>query len=572
MCALFCAPLCAIPLDKARQDAKVDDVHNGVNLPQALTGKGIVIGVVDAGIDYTHPAFRTANGELRIKRVWEQGATTATQGRTPDKGYGIEFTTAQEILAVRGDTKAGSHGTHVTAIAAGSRNSYSANYHGVAPDADIVIVATPTDDAEDADNQTVIDAIDYIFAYADEVGKPCVINLSIGSHRGPHDGTSLLDRHIDQVVGPGRIIVGAAGNYGAEKFHLQKTFSRAGESVQTLMGFQKAPSKTSTGGFVDIWGDADTDYTVTLMAYNTYSHSVTEELTIDATVEGEMEYAFQRNVTGPLTVISELSPLNGKRHVSIKNGITGLRTNYQCGIRIESKSAGRIDMWADHSKLDLVTMGEEGFTAPTTEATITEIGGTAKRIISVGAYCTRDRYSALGSGETVPSGDKLGALCSFSGFGPTADERQKPEICTPGGIIISALSSNDESGTQKKAFEFSDGTGNYCYGFMQGTSMSAPFMTGAVALCLEADSELTPEQLKDILATSSVSTDNERCWGYGKLDALMTAQMVFEQSEAGVEDVQKTMVDDSAIYDLMGRKVTSQHRGIYIKNGKKVVR
>lgn len=569
ICALMCGALQAKPIDNARKDAKVDAVHKGEGLPSAFTGEGVVVGIIDAGIDYSHPAFRTSDGTLRIKKVWEQGATSSTIGHIPSQGYGLEFTTAEEILKARGDTKAGSHGTHVTAIATGSRNTHSGNYHGVAPDADIVIVATPTDDAEDKDNKTVIDAIDYIFAYADEVGKPCVINISIGSHQGPHDGTSLLDRHIDEVVGPGRIIVGAAGNYGAEKFHLQKIFGSEGETVQTLIDFKKAPSKTSTGGFVDIWGEAGMDYTVSLIAYNTFNHNVTEELVITTDTEGEKEYSFRRDITGPLKVTTEISPVNGKLHILIKSGITGIRTNNQCGIRVTSKTAGQVDMWSDHSKMDLRAMGEEGFSEPTNEATITEIGGTAKRIISVGAYCTRERYTAMGTSESVPSGDKLGGLCSFSGFGPTADGRQKPEICTPGGIIISALSSNDESGTQKKAIEFTYGTEHYSYGYMQGTSMSAPFMTGTVALCLEACPDITPEQIKSILSSTSVTVGDETHWGWGKLDAQMTVRMAVEQSEAGIENV-NVNENVNVIYDLQGRRLTSKpQHGIYIDSSRK---
>ena len=179
-------------LDKARKDTRVDDVQNGVSLPEEYRGKGVVVGVVDNGFEFGHPNFYTRDkSELRIKRVWDQNVTgTAPAGF----GYGCEYTTIDDILAKGYDTNASTHGTHVLGIAAGADNTDGKNVYGVATDADIVLVSLNGNELINADNTTVIDGVKYIFDYAESVNKPCVVNLSLGSHLGPRDGSYHADR------------------------------------------------------------------------------------------------------------------------------------------------------------------------------------------------------------------------------------------------------------------------------------------------------------------------------------------------------------------------------------------
>ena len=122
-------------LNLARQEAGTDQIHKGTSLPQAYTGAGVVVGVVDAGFDYMHAAFRRpADGALRIKRVWEQSATTLDGASAPAKyGYGIELNTPELIEKAQGDSDSNSHGTHVAAIAAGSDAYKDGAYVGNAP-------------------------------------------------------------------------------------------------------------------------------------------------------------------------------------------------------------------------------------------------------------------------------------------------------------------------------------------------------------------------------------------------------------------------------------------------------
>ena len=168
------------------------------------------MGIVDAGFDYTHPAFRhPVDGSLRIARVWEQGTESFEGCHAPEGfGYGIEMTEAADILRAQADATINSHGTHVAAIASGSDTYMEGTWQGTAPGADIVLVSLDQSVTTQAD---ITNAVQYIFDYATEVGKPCVVNLSLGNHDGPHDGTSFFDRMADGMQGPGRLIVGAAG-------------------------------------------------------------------------------------------------------------------------------------------------------------------------------------------------------------------------------------------------------------------------------------------------------------------------------------------------------------------------
>lgn len=532
-------------LDVARPEAGADKVAAGTGLAQTYTGSGVVVGIVDAGFDYTHAAFRDKDGKLRISRVWEQASEPYNDYTSPAKyGYGIELATPELIEGAGGDIRNNSHGTHVTGIAAGSDTYMDGALRGVAPDADIVLVSMGE---SSRDNVNLTNAIAYIFDYADEQGKPCVVNLSLGNHSGPHDGTSTFDMIADRMQGEGRIIVGSAGNHGSDKFHVARTFAAAGDApLRTFVDFKMRPSTYNTGGDVEIWGDSGAEFEVALSAYSLTNMEDAESVVIYPSDEAVCTVELGRNMTGGITVTTETSPLNGKPHVMITSGLTGIRNNYALALTVTPKGKGRVDVWADNTMVGLTDNGIGGFTAPTSESTIAEIGGTARRILTVGAYVTRDEYRLAvwqpdAENSKVP-GETRGALGTFSSCGPTADGRLKPEITAPGCFIVSAVSSNDGSGSLLVAYHHSDATREYLYGYMQGTSMSAPFVTGAVATWLQACPTLTPEQLKDIVKatarhddfTGNIADGGDDSWGYGKIDVYEGLRKCVEIENTGI--------------------------------------
>lgn len=524
-------------LNLARQEAGTDLLHKGTDLPKAYTGEGVVVGVVDAGFDYMHAAFRRpADGALRIKRVWEQGATTLDGASAPAKyGYGIELNTPELIEKAQGDSDSNSHGTHVAAIAAGSDAYKDGAYVGNAPDADIVLVALDLNASTNAD---ISNAVQYIFDYADEVGKPCVVNLSLGNQDGPHDGTSTFDTMTDAMQGPGRLIVGAAGNHRTDAFHIDHTFATADAApLRTFVKYKVAPSNSVSGGTIEIWGEKGVDFTVDIAAYSTFNKKDARSTTVYP-AEGVTDVDFGKYATGTWKVASEVSPLNGKPHVVLTSALTSIRNNYAIALTVTPKTAGRVNIWSDNTYLALESRDIEGFSAPdAASSTLCEIGGTGKRILTVGSYTTRNEYTTNG-GQQATLQETVGDLSSFSSYGPTVDGRMKPNITAPGCFIISAVSNNDASGNLMYA-EYNENFGRFNqYGYMQGTSMASPFVAGIVATWLQAYPQLTPEQLHEIVQNTArkdsfTATAPDSNWGYGKINALDGLRQCIEKQETG---------------------------------------
>lgn len=199
-------------------------------------------------------------------------------------------------------------------------------------------------------------------------------------------------------------------------------------------------------------------------------------------------------------------------------------------------------MWSDGTYSAFDNMGKPECTTSDDVSTVCELGGTGKRIISVGAFCTKNSYTNLGGG-TASTGTTIGSIASYSSHGPTIDGRVKPEITAPGSVLVSAYS-RYYAGFKAQYMVSSMGFNNVTsyYGAMQGTSMSAPFVTGVMALWLQADHTLTPERAKELIRLSAVNdsyTGNVRTtgsdiWGYGKINALDGLKLCIE---SGVSDI-----------------------------------
>ena len=191
---------------------------------ESITGKGVIVGVVDSGVDINHETFKNADGVSRIRWIWDMSDSSGD----PPQGIlcgdppgsipcgGTECTT--DDLQGNGcieidDEPYGGHGTHVLGIAAG-RGTESGLYRGVAYDADLIVVKLGGWTTNE-----LLEGVNYIFTRAGEEGKPAVVNLSLSAFRGPRDGSSLLEQYLDALTGPGRIIVAAAGNDGTNAYH-----------------------------------------------------------------------------------------------------------------------------------------------------------------------------------------------------------------------------------------------------------------------------------------------------------------------------------------------------------------
>jgi subtilisin family serine protease len=514
-------------LDKARADIGADLVFSGTGIPRAITGKDVIVGVIDGGFDYLHPAFKTQDGSsLRIKRVWNQNDNRGT----PPTGYtnGSEYKTPTEILNAEFDSEfGGSHGTHVASIAAGS-GFKATQYRGIAPDAELVLVGF------DIMSNPVPEAAAYIFDYATSVSKPCVINMSLGIHIGPHDGTSLTDVLFDSLVSaqPGRVLVGSAGNEGDYKLYLKNKFSADNQTIKTLVEFDNEEGI----GFIDLWGNAGSTFEVKVMTL-TRSGTIKEESNFFSSNNSNIESINLGDVAVDIAFTAS-SPLNGKPNIQIS--ISDAIDTY-VGISIRANNGTTVEAWNHGSGTGANFSNQiEGnnladFVAGTNASTIGEVGGTGKNVITVGAYHIRTAWTSL-SGTSESHDGTIGDITGFSSRGPTADGRIKPDITAPGSYIAAAISRLDDQMTEDMliAPEISDGGKNFNFGLMEGTSMSAPVVTGVVALMLEANPNLTYEQVHTILqntakadefATVSATSPNN-IWGAGKVNALEAVKAV----------------------------------------------
>lgn len=517
-----------IKLDSARVETGVLKVHSGGEsygengILKAYRGEGVVVGVVDVGFDYTHPTFYDPDNAsvYRVKRVWDQRANTGAAPSGYD--YGVEYATREKILSAQHCNGDGSHATHVAGIAGGS--GAGTIYGGMAPKSDLVFVPTTMY------TQGIFDGICYIKNYAESQKKPCVVNMSIGSHVGPHDGTSPFDRACDQLKSDGFVLVGSAGNEGQDPLYLAHTFTA--KTKDTLMWSvidfydDQCP--------LDIWSDDASDFFVAFELWN-QTEALDRMQYYYSSASGQQEEKTLKSGSNEvvLSFLSEHNPDNGKARVYIfmdasKKG--DLRLLVQLKSRKTDQTMS-VQMWLNSGEFS-----NEGFTdtrvkTGSTSHTIGEIGGTGNSVISVGASVSRTWWNALnGSTYGYPSQNPKGDIALFSSHGPTADNRMKPDVSAPGCAIISSYNSYDESRSsddQMGVREVSHDGSTYRFGIMQGTSMASPATAGIIALWLQADSSLNVDKTKEILRNTSFkaypgagTSGIENTWGYGRIDAL----------------------------------------------------
>lgn len=528
-------------MDEARKQTGVDDCHVTTEDHVPFTGKGVVVGIVDNGFDYTHVDFKNADlSDTRIKRVWNQNAN----GKAPAKfGYGAEYTTLKDMKWRRYDMQTTYHGTHVTGIAAGSDKTVP--YYGVAPDADIVLVSFKDS------NTDIVNGIKYIFDYADSVGKPAVVNISLGSHIGPHDGTSDSDLSFAQLTGPGHIIVGACGNEGDTKLHVSKTFENGDCSLKTMLPNEKSEDGKTFSNYIDVWGGKDSKLAVKAVVVNTINGDIVEE-SDEVSTDGAQNVRWRplddSKIAASIQLVRQVNPTNHRTNIIVSSAATVINQPYAIGIVATGDEGQTVNMWNATQNV-FKSFNKSGWTEGDTESTAGELGGVSPDVISVGSYNSKNKFIPLnmvGTNNYLYFDEKtIGKLyghSSFSSHGPTADGRMKPDVSAPGCLVISAGSKY--ANVDQNAIAAKNNSDIYVY--CVGTSMASPFVTGTVALWLQANPSLTPSQIREIIShtasadsyTTSDSTLPNNIWGYGKIDALAGLKEVLHTT--GINDVEQT--------------------------------
>ena len=478
-------------LDESVDTVRADTLHQQ---SPAQTGRGVIIGAVDTGIDYTHLDFREdVDGDgfeesSRILAIWDQTAGFSGTEYTKEE---IETDLANGHGSSAGIVRqkdTNGHGTHVMSIAAGDGSSSGAGFVGVAPNAWIVMVKTTYFTSD------ILEAVEYIFDLADSLGLPAVVNLSLGGHDGPHDGTSLFEQGLDELLDePGRAIVVSAGNEGDLALHASANLRGGSDS------FTIEPDGWETE--LAIWYPGTAAFTL----------AITPPGEAPIIVPFGTETGVVTTLAGNLRVDNAsggANPRNGDHHAYLR--LSNLASTASWGITVSDTGGGDggiFDAW--------VTDGGATLGGGDSSSTIDEPGN-ARSVITVGSFNTKAVWPSMSGQQNFLGTYPLQVLSTFSSQGPTRDGRTKPEICAPGAWICAALSTD----AIWQGYLLHPDT---VHTMELGTSMAAPHVSGAAALLFAVDPGLTADEVKTALVQSAIqdgftgSVPNLR-WGFGKLD------------------------------------------------------
>ena len=523
-------------LQKARQVTGVDRVHAGDNLYTPFTGKGIVIGIIDQSFEFKHMGFLDENGKSRVKMIWDRSKDIEKDIQSKAAPvYNVDALTKTHETYDPGS----GHGTHVTNIAAGSKHADNP-YYGVAPKADIVLIPSSFENTE------IIEDIRAVKAYASREKKPWVVNLSLGSVIGPHDGSTDYDQAIDRMAqDKGGIVVGAMGNEGDQYFHAFSSFN-PGETKQVFVHYEKdqdGNAKEDDITHIDFWGISEVD---------AEQFTVTPILAVKSSDEEQLKVKkfgadFWQKYLDQGEVWSEISQKNNRENhyigVKMNKLLEDLGSRYTkiiLGVEITAKSTNTSDATL-HGWIYTEEPNYARFVRAITDSKFESIQPDNFYIVGEGGASIPSAI-AVGSFTTyVPnkkSKEKEGAHSTFSSNGPWLNPNYlKPAVLAPGASIMSALN-KFAPGFDKNNAAYSNRFNNkvYHYGYMEGTSMATPFVAGSIALWLEANPKLSAADVMDILKESSTKhadmegKDWTPTYGYGLINVYEGLKLALKKA------------------------------------------
>ncbi len=467
-----------------------------------LTGKGVIVGIVDSGIDYTHTDFINEDGTSRILFIWDQ-----TIEGSPPAGFrnGTEYgnnqinealNSAQPFLIVPSVDVAG-HGTAVTGVAAGNGRESRGIQRGVAPEASIMVVKLGHKENENFTRSTeVMRAIKYIIDKAQQLNMPVSINLSYGTNNGSHDGTSLFETFIDEMSVRWKTVISVAtGNEGSAGHHFAaRVRQRESLNVQTaISGNTKSVYLALWKNFVDTFSyqliAPSGRASPTILSTQNLTNFTLDDVMVTVFVRQPSHYNAAEEIYFMFRVLDDTIP----------EGIWNLVVN---GDQVVD---GRFDVWLP--TIEAVTENTT-FMKPDLEITLT-LPSTALNVISVGGYNSAIETSA-----------------DFSGRGYTRSILFiKPDLVAPAvGITTTKIGGG--------------------YDAFTGTSIAAPFVTGSAALMMEwgivngNDSFLYGQRVKAFLIKGArrkftIEYPNP-IWGYGTLCLNNSMDFLVEYKRGGI--------------------------------------
>ena len=494
-------------------------------LPMAYDGTGIVVGIIDSGTDFAHPDFKDAFGNSRIKFLWDQVPLAGSTVPQP-YNYGIEWTDTQinANQCTHNDLPHFGHGTHVSGIATGNGLA-NGTHHGVASKADIVVVALDFNKT----GPTIADAVQYIFSKATLLGKPCVINASVGDYYGSHDGTDLEAKLIETMVQnvPGRVIVAAAGNAGNIKHHVKTqpllndtSFTWIKKNNSTLEYWCYADTNNIKNVQISVGANRNNNFNLGRIGFKNYNYGLTSIKSDTLRYNG--------NQIGIIKTSASINPY-GVYELYIKILADTLNLKW----RIESKGVGMHDAW----NFDFISSGLPSsfsypwitkYVMPDFNSTIVSSFQCLNDVITVANYVNINNYydvtGTLQSWAALNPGENVNNLAASSSWGPTRDNKQKPDIAATGAGVFSAIALGMQANLIANAPQVIAQGSMHIQG--GGTSAASPVVAGLAALYLQKNPTSTSIQVKNAITNcayfdsyTGTNLPNYR-WGYGKLDGF----------------------------------------------------
>lgn len=506
-------------------------VYAGEGLPQAYTGKGVVLGSMDVGYDLTHPDFydRQMTG-TRIRRFWDQ---LSPDSLSSTLYVGADYRTEADILnyAHSFDSTIETHGTYTLGIAAGT--GYDTPYQGIAPDADLCMVSNAVNSnishippQLQYKYTSAADALGfkYIFDYAQEVGKPCVISFSEGSSDRFDNDQQLYYEVLASMTGKGRILVASAGNCGYYNTYLHKLAAKSSDGVFLKQYLSNYP----------LTALSVVPFTIKLTAYEQSEGENVQSVSVEIPTSSVVSSA-DSLLTGVFDAYGEDISYEVQAY---KTTLPDTPIAYDITISKSPKGRIRHRLSVEVSAGDAdVQMFGNGIEFQASELNSALSGGesshnvlcpsTSPAVISVGATAYRDHYIDK-DGKLVRNYWGLkGERAGYSSIGPSRSGLMKPDVVAPGTLIKGAMNSfYPQNKLSSKILSYSY-YNDRCYPWWtdMGTSMSAPVVAGTIALWLQANPQLTTEQVMQIFSETCHRHDGkpqgekDAEYGYGEIDA-----------------------------------------------------